>query len=126
MKKTIALVLGIVMLLALAVPALAAPIKGKVYADYIQDAPEAVVNCRSLNVRAGAGTSYDILGVVRRDETVKVIEYGCDWTKIWFYDSYAYVSSRYIDFPVVEVVVDNTIPGKVAKLPAAGQEIATN
>lgn len=52
MKKTIALVLGIVMLLALAVPALAAPIKGKVYADYIQDAPEAVVNCRSLNVRA--------------------------------------------------------------------------
>ena len=117
MKKTIALVLGIVMLLALAVPALAAPIKGKVYADYIQDAPEAVVNCRSLNVRAGAGTSYDILGVVRRDETVKVIEYGSDWTKIWFYDSYAYVRSEERRVGEEGCVGGEAGPGKVAKLP---------
>ena len=64
MKKTkrfLALLLSAMMLLALAVPALAAPIKGKVYADYIQDAPEAVVNCRSLNVRAASALTLDTL-----------------------------------------------------------------
>lgn len=54
------------------------------------------VNTAVLNVRAGASTSYKIIGAVRRDTVVDVYAFNNAWTKINYNGKEAYVSSKYL------------------------------
>lgn len=49
-----------------------------------------------LNIRNGAGTSFSILGYLKKGETVQIVGTIGDWYKIKLNSSYGYVSSNYI------------------------------
>ena len=49
-----------------------------------------------LNVRAGAGTSYSILGTLDKNDMVAFIEKAGEWYKIPYYNTYGYVHSSYV------------------------------
>lgn len=57
-----------------------------------------VVIARSLNVRVGAGTSYAIVGTLRRNAKVSIVETVANgsWAKIKYNNGTAYVSMKYI------------------------------
>lgn len=57
---------------------------------------EKYVTCRTLNVRAGAGTSYKIVGKLSRNTKVAVLETANGWSKISFNGGTAYVSDKYL------------------------------
>lgn len=55
------------------------------------------VTCRTLNIRAGAGTTYSKLGVLTRGDTVTVLEVSNGWAKIDLGNGkIGYVSTRYL------------------------------
>ena len=54
------------------------------------------VTTSSLNVRSGAGTSYNILGSVKSGEILEVYSISNGWAKIKFKTSVAYVSASYL------------------------------
>ncbi|WP_333859398.1 SH3 domain-containing protein [Clostridium sp.] len=49
-----------------------------------------------LNIRNGAGTSFSVLGYLKKGETVQIVGTVGDWYKIRLNSSYGYVSSNYI------------------------------
>lgn len=53
------------------------------------------VNTASLNVRAGAGTNYKLLGSVKRNAVLDVYEINNSWAKINYNGKYGYVSTNY-------------------------------
>ena len=55
------------------------------------------VTCRTLNVRAGAGTNFDILGTLSRGTEISVRDVLPGWYEIDFLSGIGYVSSAYID-----------------------------
>ena len=54
------------------------------------------VTCRTLNVRAGAGTSFEILGTLSRGAEVEILDVLPGWYKIEYLGGEAYVSAAYI------------------------------
>ena len=54
------------------------------------------VTCRTLNVRAGAGTNFDILGTLSRGTEISVRDVLPGWYEIDFLSGIGYVSSAYI------------------------------
>ena len=54
------------------------------------------VTCRTLNVRAGAGTNFDILGTLSRGTEISVRDVLPGWCEIDFLGGIGYVSSAYI------------------------------
>lgn len=54
------------------------------------------VVCRTLNVRAGAGTGYAKLGTLSRGEAVEVLDTMDGWHKIAYGDGTAWVCAKYI------------------------------
>lgn len=54
------------------------------------------VTCRTLNVRAGAGTNFDILGTLSRGTEISVRDVLPGWYEIDFHGGIGYVSSAYI------------------------------
>ena len=54
------------------------------------------VTCRTLNVRAGAGTNFDILGTLSRGTEISVRDVLPGWYEIDFLGGIGYVSSAYI------------------------------
>lgn len=54
------------------------------------------VRTNSLNVRAGAGTSYKIIGKLQRYDLVNVINIKGKWAKIKYNSKYGYVSVKYL------------------------------
>ena len=54
------------------------------------------VTANELNVRAGAGTQYSILGKLKKNETVEIMSTSGSWDKIKYGSSYGYVSSSYV------------------------------
>ena len=54
------------------------------------------VNVSSLNVRSGPSTSYSILGSLKLNEQVEVIESMSSWSKINYKGKIAYVSTQYL------------------------------
>ena len=54
------------------------------------------VTCRTLNVRAGAGTNFDILGTLSRGTEIAVRDVLPGWYEIDFLSGIGYVSSAYI------------------------------
>lgn len=92
MKKRIALLLAALMVLALAVPAFAAPIgdkDGEIVAVF-------EVTCRTLNVRQTPSTAKTPISKVHRGEKVFVVSTDGNWAKILWNDGYAYVHMDYI------------------------------
>lgn len=70
-------------------------------ADYLQTVNESsleglAVTCRTLNVRAGAGTNFDKIGTLSRGTEIKVLEVLSGWYKIEFNGGVGYVSAAYI------------------------------
>ena len=56
-----------------------------------------VINTDQLNVRSGYGTNYSIIGHLKGNERVEIVEKGNNgWYKIKYNGSYGYVSGRYI------------------------------
>ena len=54
------------------------------------------VTCRTLNVRAGAGTNFDILGTLSRGTEISMRDVLPGWYEIDFLGGIGYVSSAYI------------------------------
>ncbi|WP_052948669.1 N-acetylmuramoyl-L-alanine amidase [Mesobacillus campisalis] len=54
------------------------------------------VNVDSLNVRSNAGTSYAIIGKLKKDQVVTVYENRQGWSKIAFGQKYGWVSSQFL------------------------------
>jgi len=76
---------------------------GWLYSDTIKvvisDVPATTdyyVVCRALNVRKGPGTNYGKVGLVYRNDVIKVIEVKNGWAKIWYKDTERYVSFKYL------------------------------
>ena len=116
MKKLLALVLAVAMMI-IPMTALADSnfIEPTYYPDYDEDvdylppaedeeaeeAPEEtqdlyMVTCRTLNVRAGAGTNFEILGTLSRGTEVEILDVLNGWYKIEYLGGEAYVSAAYI------------------------------
>ena len=61
-----------------------------------------------LNVRSGPGTTYGVIGVLKKDTQVTTLSTSRGWTKIEYRDKNAYISTKYLRLaptPVVEVPV---------------------
>ncbi len=57
------------------------------------------VNCGSVNLRSGAGTSHSIVTSIYKDAPMVVIDRSnSSWYKVWSGGNEGYVSSKYIDF----------------------------
>ena len=54
------------------------------------------VTCRTLNVRAGAGTNFEILGTLSRGTAVEILDVLPGWYEIEYLGGEAYVSAAYI------------------------------
>ena len=54
------------------------------------------VTCRTLNVRAGAGTNFEILGTLSRGAEVEILDVLPGWYEIEYLGGEAYVSAAYI------------------------------
>ena len=69
-------------------------------ADYLAkvdgDLTDMHVTCRTLNVRAGAGTNFEILGTLSRGTEVEILDVLNGWYKIEYLGGEAYVSAAYI------------------------------
>ena len=69
-------------------------------ADYLAkidgDLTDMHVSCRTLNVRAGAGTNFEILGTLSRGTEVEILDVLNGWYKIEYLGGEAYVSAAYI------------------------------
>ena len=55
-----------------------------------------VYNTATLNMRSGAGTSYEIVGTLKENTKVEIISEHNGWYKIKYGNGYAYVSANYI------------------------------
>ena len=75
---------------------------GYVYAQYISQTGTQLnttvkyVNCSSLNVRSGAGTSYSVLTSISLNTQVEVLSTSNGWSKIKVGSTTGYVSSKYL------------------------------
>ncbi len=54
------------------------------------------VTCRTLNVRAGAGTSFEILGTLSRGTEVEILDVLPGWYEIEYLGGVGYISAAYI------------------------------
>ena len=54
------------------------------------------VTCRTLNVRAGAGTNFEILGTLSRGAEVEILDVLPGWYEIEYLGGVGYVSAAYI------------------------------
>ena len=54
------------------------------------------VTASILNVRSGAGTSYEVIGSLKNGSTVTIVETKNGWHKIKYGNSYGYVSGNYV------------------------------
>ena len=55
-----------------------------------------MVTCRTLNVRAGAGTNFEILGTLSRGTEVEILDVLPGWYEIEYLGGVGYVSAAYI------------------------------
>ena len=71
---------------------------GYVYGSYVGNYATITqyVTATTLNVRSGAGTSYSVLGSLRKGTKVEVISTTNGWSKINYNGSIGYVSSQYL------------------------------
>ena len=69
-------------------------------ADYLAkidgDLTDMHVTCRTLNVRAGAGTNFEILGTLSRGTEVEILDVLPGWYEIEYLGGVGYVSAAYI------------------------------
>ena len=50
----------------------------------------------ALNVRAGAGTTYNVIGSLNKGDVVKVVDTEPGWYKIEYNKGYGYISMQYV------------------------------
>ena len=55
-----------------------------------------VLSKQGLNVRSESNTSSKIIGTLKLDDNIEILETTNDWYKIKFASSYGYVSKQYI------------------------------
>lgn len=85
MKKTVGILLTVVLILVLSVPALAEFVKTP-------------ADDGSLNVRQGPGTSYEVVGWVKNGQKITVLESAQPWSKIQVdaTGKVGYINAKYI------------------------------
>ena len=78
------------------------PSSGNTWTGYYEDRPNLydlyTVNCRTLNVRAGDGTNYAIVGTVHRGDIVQVYDIEDGWAVIRYEGRLRYVSANYLNY----------------------------
>ena len=78
------------------------PSSGNTWTGYYEDRPNLydlyTVNCRTLNVRAGDGTNYAIVGTVHRGDIVRVYDIEDGWAVIRYEGRLRYVSANYLNY----------------------------
>ena len=78
---------------------------GYVYSKYVAQTSTTsntqvkYVNCTSLNVRSGPGTSYSIIKLISTNTKVEVISTNNGWSKIKEGSTTGYVSAKYLSDP---------------------------
>ena len=106
MKKLLALVLAVAMMLIPMTAMADSFIEPIYYADYTEDVEyvnadgsvDYVVTCRALNVRSTASTEKDPIDLLHRGDVIKVTEIEGNWAKVVTVDgSDAYVYVDYIE-----------------------------
>lgn len=65
-----------------------------------------------VNVRAGAGTKFDVLGTLPNGSTVKVLDWQENWAKIEFNGSEGFISSKFIQIANEEQYSSQTSSSK--------------
>lgn len=84
--------------------------------------PEIYEVASDVFVRAGIGTSYDMVGVAKAGEKVTVVEKEHpNWFKIEFGDGYGYISSKFlkvVEQPSSESIVEPIIEAEVEQKPS--------
>lgn len=58
----------------------------------------ATITADSLRVYGGAGLSHEIIGGLKRGDTVTIVGRSGDWYAISFGDTTGYVTGQYLDF----------------------------
>ncbi|MGI5885581.1 MAG: SH3 domain-containing protein [Candidatus Spyradocola sp.] len=61
-----------------------------------EDLEALAVTCRTLNVRAGAGTNFEKIGTLSRGARIEVLDVCGNWIQIPFQDGVGYVSAAYV------------------------------
>ena len=73
---------------------------GYVYGSYVGEDTSSIttkyVTATTLNVRSGAGTSYQVIGTLSKGTKVEVISESNGWSKINYNGKTGYVSSQYL------------------------------
>lgn len=55
-----------------------------------------VINCSELNVRKGAGTSYESVGTIKFGQSFRRIKYNADWSVIEYNNGEYYVGTKFL------------------------------
>ena len=73
--------------------------KSNLYKEYdMKNGIYKVKDCDELNVRSGNSTHYDVLGTLKVNTKVEVIELNNGWGKIKYNGQHAWVSLKYLEF----------------------------
>jgi uncharacterized protein YgiM (DUF1202 family) len=88
-----------------------------VFAKYIDEANK-VVSARKLNLRAGPGENYSVLGVIEKGTPVSEVETKGDWVKIGApTNAYAFVAAMYLKQEAPAPVVAVAVPPPTMPVP---------
>ena len=103
---------------------------GYMHADYLKVATAenaelgyGKVNASSVNLRSGAGTSYNKVNQAKKGEKVYIIGVNDGWYKVIFEGSIGYVRSDYLD--LTEVPYENKSSSNSPKFFRGGKSIGT-
>ncbi|MCF6138058.1 SH3 domain-containing protein [Pseudalkalibacillus berkeleyi] len=61
-----------------------------------QSSDKSIVNATSLNVRSGPGTSYSVVGSLRKGDHVEIIQIQNGWYKVSYQNGKGWVAGRYV------------------------------
>ncbi|MDW8802529.1 SH3 domain-containing protein [Clostridium sp. A1-XYC3] len=69
-----------------------------------------------LNVRSSGATSSEVIGLLRKGETVNIVGTYGDWYKVKYNSSYGYVSSKYISISGQNTTTPSTSTGNPSSI----------
>jgi hypothetical protein len=86
------------------------PTNGHIWVDS-KFVDNGVVSARKLNLRAGPGENYSVVGIVEKGTSVNVVETKGDWIKIEApTNAYAFVAARFLTEEAAPTAVATTAP----------------
>ena len=84
-----------------------------------------IVKASTLNVRSGTSTNHSIIGKLKNNDKVEIVETINNWYKIKYNGGYGYVSSSYITINTQDSTTETPINPSKPNTPPEQQVIAT-